>query len=164
MTQDSTKRISGAMGWSVTVVRLVIACLFLFSGTAKLHWVSLGSETLDPLTFARAIHAFEMLHNDMIPFATYAFPWIEILCAGALLLGVWTKGAAMVINMLLVVFCLAMLTVISRRMEAECGCFGQFLGTEVGWIAIGRNVFLLAMTTFVVWKGPGRLAVLGSAE
>jgi uncharacterized membrane protein YphA (DoxX/SURF4 family) len=146
-----------------------MAGLFLFSGAAKLGWLlplakidalkPIAAAGVDPLAFAGAIKGFRVLHPDLIPFATFAIPWLEIVCALALLIGLGTRGAARMIMLLLVVFCMAMFSVILRDIDVDCTCFGKFLGGRVGWFSIVRNVVLLAMMLPVAKYGAGMLAV-----
>ncbi len=160
---------STGVRFGLLVARLVIAGLFLFSGAAKLGWISplksiellepIGRAGVDPLAFAGAIKGFRVLHNDLIPFATFAIPWTEIVCGLALLLGLGTRGAARIIMTLLIIFCLAMVSVITRGIDVECTCFGKFLGGQVGWLSILRNVVLLAIIWPVAKWGAGMLAI-----
>lgn len=155
--------------FGLLVARVLMAGLFLFSGAAKLGWLApLGSieflqpvarAGIDPATLAGTIKAFRILHSDLIPYAAFVIPWTEVVCAVALLLGLGTRGAARVIMGLLVIFCLAMASVIVRDIEVDCTCFGKFLGGNVGWLSILRNVVLLAIMMPVAKWGAGMLAV-----
>lgn len=155
--------------FGLLVARVVMAALFLFSGAAKLGWLMplnsidllkpIAKAGVDPLAFAGAIKGFRILHNDLIPFATFAIPWLEVVCAFALLLGLGTRGAARIIIALLLIFCLAMVSVIIRGIDVECTCFGKFLGGTVGWLSILRNVVLLAIVWPVARWGAGMLAL-----
>lgn len=149
--------------------RWLMGGLFLFSGAAKLGWLKalggmailspIADQGIDPYTFAGSIKGFDILHNDLIPYVTFLVPWLEVLCALALLIGLATRGAARLIAALLVLFCLAMVTVIIRKIDVECTCFGNFLGGEVNWTSILRNIVLLAIIWPVAHYGAGMLAV-----
>lgn len=155
--------------FGLLLARLLMGGLFLFSGVAKLGWLlplaryealkPLAQLGVDPLAFAGAIKGFQVLHPDLIPFATFAIPWLEVICAIALIFGLGTRGAARMIMFLLVAFCLAMFSVILRDIDVDCTCFGKFLGGKVGWFSIGRNVILLAIIAPVAKYGAGMLAV-----
>lgn len=149
--------------------RWVMAGLFLFSGAAKLGWlealrgvdllVPIANQGIDPANFAASVNGFRVLHSDLIPFTAFLIPWLEVVCAAALIIGVATRGAARLIAALLVLFCLAMLSVIVRGMDIDCSCFGKFLGGAVGWMSILRNVVLLAIVLPVAHYGAGMLAL-----
>lgn len=161
--------LSGGARAGLLAARWVIGGLFLFSGAAKLGWleplqsidllVPLASQGIDPANFAASVKGFRILHNDLIPFVTFLIPWLEVVAAGALLLGLATRGAARLIASLLVLFCLAMLSVIVRGIDVECTCFGKFLGGAVGWMSILRNLVILAIVWPVARYGGGLLAL-----
>ncbi|NOG55153.1 MAG: DoxX family membrane protein [Planctomycetes bacterium] len=143
------------------LLRVVLGALFIYSGAAKLGF--LGGTLGDPLTFAGSVWAFKILHQDVVLFATYAFPWMEIVCGAALILGLTTQAAAAILGLMLLAFCGAMFKVIFSGDDVECGCFGKvsntilgyILTTKVGWTSVARNVVLLALVTFVAVRGPG---------
>ncbi len=137
-----------------------MAGLFLFSGAAKLGWLdSITSAGIDPYTFAGSVKGFRLLHNDLIPYVTFLVPWLEVVSGAGLLLGLCTRGAARVIALLLILFCLAMVSVIVRGLDVECTCFGKFLGGAVNGWSILRNVVLLAIIWPVARYGGGMLAL-----
>lgn len=151
------------------VARLVMGGLFLFSGAAKLGWVSalksigplegLGRQGIDPAAFAGTIKGFRILHPDLIPAAAFALPWLEVVCAAALIIGLGTRGAARIVIALLLIFCAAMISVIVRDIDVDCTCFGKFLGGAVDWLSIARNVALMAVMWPVAKWGAGTLAL-----
>lgn len=163
--------------FGLLAARIVMAGLFLFSGAAKLGWLApLGSigflqpiarASIDPARFAGAINGFQVLHADLVPFAAFAIPWTEVVCAFALLLGIGTRGAARLIIGLLVIFCLAMVSVLLRGIDVDCSCFGKtfggifgkILGGPVSWLSITRNVVLMAIMLPVAKWGAGMLAI-----
>lgn len=156
----STNPTSAGARAGLLAARWLMAGLFLFSGAAKLGWLdSITTAGIDPYTFAGSVKGFRLLHNDLIPFITFFVPWLEVVSGAALLLGLWARGAARVIAALLILFCLAMLTVIIRGLDVECTCFGKFLGGAVNGWSILRNVVLLAIIWPVARYGPGMLAV-----
>ncbi len=65
--------------------------------------------------------------------------------------------------MLLVAFVIGIASVWARGIEIDCGCFGGG-GADPGAsssypLEIARDVALFAASAFVVWAGPGRLAL-----
>lgn len=146
------------------MARLVMGGLFIFSGSAKLGFLEvfwtigflkpIAQAGIDPAQFAATIKAFAILHTDLIPLFTYTLPWVELICGTALVLGLMPRGAATIINLLLVTFCLAMLSVMIRDIDVECSCFGKFLGGKVGWLSLVRNaVFMAIMSPVAMWGG-----------
>jgi putative oxidoreductase len=50
-------------------------------------------------------------------------PWLELLCGVALILGFFYRGAVLWMNVLLVVFIIALGSTIMRGISIDCGCF-----------------------------------------
>ncbi len=145
-----------ALGGLVLVLRLVLGGLFIFAAVMKLS---------SPAAFAMAIAAFKVIpaHADhLTKLSAYAVPWIELVCGLCLLAGAWTRAAALVISTLLVAFIAMILSTMIREMDVTCSCFGKFeipCEGPVGWCHVVRNAVLLAISVFVLWKGPGSLAL-----
>jgi uncharacterized membrane protein YphA (DoxX/SURF4 family) len=61
----------------------------------------------DPLEFLKQMHLYQQFPTEpawLINTAAVVVPWIEMLCAAALLLGVWTRGAALTVAGMLLFF------------------------------------------------------------
>jgi len=148
--------------------RVLLAGLFIFSGAVKLGWVL---DWGDPEGFASSVRGFRVLHYDFVLLATYVVPWLELVAGGALLLGLFARGAAVLLLSLVVVFIVSMITVLARGIEVDCSCFGgklQELLPVVGrylepgavdWISVGRNVVLAALIYPIVRLGGGYLTL-----
>jgi len=153
-------------------VRVILGSLFLFSGLIK---IGVFEGWGDPQGFAGAVHAFRMLHDDLIPFAAYAIPWTEVICGTCLILGVGARGAAALSIVMLLVFVVGMGSVLYRHLDVTCSCFGghladklspiglgfvaDILEAKIGPVSIIRNVVLVLMAIPIVRWGPGMLAL-----
>jgi putative oxidoreductase len=136
------------------VLRLALGGLFLVAAYHKLR---------DPLTFAEAIMAYRVgLPDAVTQFSTYAVPWTEVFCGVGLVLGLWTRAAALVFNLLIAVFLVGIVSVIARELNITCGCFGKFklyCDGAVGWCKVRENLVLMAMTCVLLVWGGGRLSL-----
>lgn len=137
------------------VLRVVTGGLFLWAATMKLR---------DPLEFYFSIKGFKLLPEHILDPLAFVVPWTEIVCGVALVVGAWSRSAALVIGGMLVVFMGAILSVILREdVHVECGCFGDFTlmcpPGAVGWCNIGQNAVLLAIALPVMIWGGGMLSV-----
>lgn len=132
------------------VLRLVTAGLFIWAALVKLG---------DTREFVFSIKGFQILPEHMLEPLAYMVPWIELVCAAALLLGFWARPAALVIGGMLMVFVGAILSVLIRKLSVECGCFGDFSflcdAGAIGWCNIGQNGLLFAIALPVMLWGPG---------
>jgi uncharacterized membrane protein YphA (DoxX/SURF4 family) len=136
------------------LLRLALGGLFLGAAYFKLR---------DPLTFAEAIMAYRMgLPDALTQFSTYAVPWTEVFCSVALVLGVWTRAAALVFNLLIAVFLVGIVSVIARDLNITCGCFGKFklyCDGAVGWCKVRENLVLMGLATVLLVWGGGRASL-----
>jgi uncharacterized membrane protein YphA (DoxX/SURF4 family) len=145
-------------------LRAGLGTLFVLSGAIKVDLASLASlPSSTPSAFAMAINKFEMgLSESTVTFLAWAIPWTEIVAGLALLLGVMTRGAAMIVAGLMVAFSVGIASVIMRDISTTCSCFGSIrmiCPTEVGTCHIVRNAGF-AVTAAVIWAlGPGRLSL-----
>ena len=142
-------------------LRVVLAGLFLFSAWQKLKGGN-PPEPSGPQTFALSVRAFEILPDSLIPYSASAIAWTELLCALALLVGLWTRAAATIMLAAVTGFTIAVISVILRGLPITCGCFGKFklfCTGPVSWCKVGENsVFLLALIAAIA-LGTGRFGL-----
>ncbi len=143
------------------LVRLLLAGLFLFSAWQKVKGGN-PPEPSGPQTFALSVRAFELLPDAIIPFTASAVAWTELLCAVALLLGLWTRAAAIIMFAAVVGFTLAVISVILRGLPITCGCFGKFklfCSGPFSWCKVGENSVFLVLLAAAIVLGSGRIAM-----
>src|SRR4029079_10722390 len=91
--------------------------------------------TRAPGAAARSGQAHRLLPYDLTHVVGYGLPLLEILVGVLLVLGLFTRPAAVVGGVLMVVFIAGIVSVWVRGLSIDCGCFGG--GGEIG--AAGRN-------------------------
>lgn len=148
--------LSGVVGSGFALVlRLGVGGLFGLAAVIKLG---------NPQAFADAIHAFKLLPPHLNVFAAFAFPWVELVVAIALVLGLWTRAAASVAVLLTIGFIIAIASVMIRSdvTVTECGCFGDFVVLctgPPGWCHLGQDIVLIGASLLLVLLGGGFLSV-----
>lgn len=95
--------------------RIVLGGLFIYAGAAKV---------LAPLDFAQNIRNYQIAGQSLSFIAALVLPWLEILAGAFLIVGVWKRGAALVISSLLVFFIVLTVVTMVRGLDIDCGCFG----------------------------------------
>ncbi|RLA57767.1 MAG: hypothetical protein DRR04_12290 [Gammaproteobacteria bacterium] len=145
------------MKWFVLLSRIVVGGLFVVAGSIKLR---------SPQEFANAIKAFKVFPAEtgdhLIMMSTFTMPWVELIAGVLLIIGWRARDAALVISGMLAMFILAVISVIARKLEVDCGCFGKlelFCDGPIGACGIIRNLVMLAMALAVLVRGAGPWSV-----
>jgi uncharacterized membrane protein YphA (DoxX/SURF4 family) len=87
-----------ATGVPLLAARLFVGGMFAYLAVMKLR---------DPMNFLKQIHLYGILPTEpalYLNLTATILPWLELLCAAALLLGVFVRGAALTINGMLLFF------------------------------------------------------------
>jgi len=116
-------------------LRLVLGGLFVYAGAVKV---------LEPLDFAQNIRNYQLVGQSLSFVAAIVLPWLEILAGLALILAVWTRGAALVVTGLLVFFIVLTAVTMVRGLDVDCGCFGS-LSRKSGWSVVLEDLGMLAL-------------------
>jgi uncharacterized membrane protein YphA (DoxX/SURF4 family) len=136
------------MGQVGILFRVVVGAVWLVAGVLKLP---------DPAENVRAVRAYQLLPESVVPVVGHGLPILEILLGVCLLLGLVTRVAAVVSSALLIVFIVGIASAWARGLSIECGCFGGGAGpTENATAAypwdIARDVGLLLVSLWLVWR------------
>jgi uncharacterized membrane protein YphA (DoxX/SURF4 family) len=99
-----------------TIVRIAIAAVFLWSGSAKL---------VHPGAFADRLEGFQLLPWPwLVTMVAVTLPVLEIMLAILLWIGPWRRAALLLCAAMGLLFCGVLLSAQLRGLTADCGCFG----------------------------------------
>jgi len=99
---------------------------------------------MSPGAFAHQIYNYKILPIWMINPIGITLPWIQFFCGWALLLNKGTKGASLLLMLMLAVFQMALASALLRGLNISCGCFKS--GGEVAtWWNFARDFGLLGL-------------------
>ena len=130
------------------LARVVVGLVWVVAGVLKLP---------DPNENVRAVRAYELLPESVVPVVGHALPVLEILIGVCLLLGLLTRVAAVVSVVLLAAFVIGISSVWARGLSIDCGCFGGGAGptenaqAKYPW-ELARDVGLLLLSVWLVWR------------
>jgi uncharacterized membrane protein YphA (DoxX/SURF4 family) len=102
--------------WFGLVARLVTGGVWIVAGTLKLP---------DPYESVRAVRAYALLPEAVVPTVGMLLPIVEIVLGVMLVLGLLTRGAGVLSAVLLGLFIIGIASVWARGIEIACGCFGN---------------------------------------
>jgi putative oxidoreductase len=101
------------------ICRWGVAGVFLWAGVVK-AW--------DPQAFLFDVRSFQLVPDPWAAILAMGLPWLEIVCALAILLGPARRGALVILSGCLGVFIAALAWSWHRGLNVTCGCFGH--GTD----------------------------------
>ena len=77
-----------------------------------------------PLTAQRAVQAYEIFPDGLANTIGLALPFLEIILGVLLVLGLFTRPAAIASTLLMVAFIIGISQAWARGLTIDCGCFG----------------------------------------
>jgi len=120
------------------VVRLVVGVTFIIASYYKI---------VEPASFARSIWYYHMVPGVLINLMSLFLPWLELVCGICLVLGVCYRGAVTLVNLMVLVFLVALSTAIARGINIDCGCFkAAQVSSESAWEALWFDLGLIVLT------------------
>ena len=120
---------------TVRVCQIATGIVFGVAGLAKVG--DLGA-------FAEQIHNFRLVPVPLENLLAMTLPWIELVAAMALILGIRARDGAILAAGAMGVFTVAVLAAVIRGLDIECGCFGTADASRVGIVKVLQNLgFLL---------------------
>ena len=137
----------GRMGWVTFAARLLVGGVWLVAGLLKLP---------DLASSVRAVRAYQLLPEAVVPAVGYALPILEVVVGLMLLVGLMVRGAAVVSGVLFVAFIVGISAAWARGLQIDCGCFGgggyNANATEEYPWEIARDLGLLLASAWLVWR------------
>ena len=122
------------------ICRLALAIIFFYAGIEKI---------INPGDFAVAIYNYQLLPDFAINLSAIFLPWLEVLIAISLVVGIYTRGAALLSSLLFMMFATALTINLVRGLDISCGCFGAFSG-NISWFYPARDLSLFCVSVFVL--------------
>ena len=137
---------SSVRPWLGTVARLVVGIALIWAGSAKLS---------DPRAFVQVVRAYDATPEWLSKAIGYGLPVVEVCIGILLVVGVVTRAAAIVAEVLLVVFLIGLIQAAARGLQLQCGCFGgggSTTGSTTYTIDILRDIGLMVVAAYlIVW-------------
>ena len=139
--------------WLGVLARLVLGGVWLWAGLAKLP---------HPETSVSAVRAYQLLPTGMADTVGRVLPMVEVVLGACLVLGLLVRFTGVLSALLMVAFLIGIISVWSRGIEINCGCFGNGgpnpnASEKYPW-EIARDTGLLLVSLFLVWRPRTALA------
>jgi uncharacterized membrane protein YphA (DoxX/SURF4 family) len=127
------------------VLRVGLGALLLYAAATKVP---------DVAAFAESVANYRLLPASLVPAVSAAVIGVELVAGALLVVGRYTRAAALVASVLLVVFSAGVAQALLRGIDLRCGCFG---GEEPAtWLTVLRDLAMLAVALAVLVGAPRR--------
>ncbi len=135
-------------------------CVVLFSWVLGLVFAAAAVPKIThPAEFALAVYRYQLVPHDAINVLAVFLPWLEVVCAAALLFRPRLRtGALVLVLLMLAVFTTAISINLYRGIDIACGCFSVNAAKgHLGWLSLVRNAALIAASAWT-WRQLARRA------
>ena len=141
MNLESLTKLNGEEKFFI-ILRIAVGAIFLWASFDKIA---------DPNAFAKIIKNYQILPLGLVNIVAIFLPWLEAICGCLLIFGRLVKGSAFIINILMIIFSLALIINLLRGIDVNCGCFSTSLDAKSGdyLFYISRDMLILAASLWV---------------
>ncbi len=127
------------------ILRIIVGGIFLISGLAKIS---------DPVRFVLTLREFDIFPEIIVPFTAIYMPWLEFIIGLCIILGILHRASSFMLACLIFIFTIAIISVIIRGMEIDCGCFGLLadilkIPDMADMKAVIRNMLFIGMSLYI---------------
>ena len=128
--------------WLELALRWLLGITFIYASYHKIA---------APAHFAKIIYGYYLFPDFSINIIAIVLPFLELIAGLALILGIYPRSAAIIINFMLLGFIMALSINLVRGQQFDCGCFslgeagytytaGQLLIRDVFFFILGLQV------------------------
>ena len=126
--------------WLELALRWMLGITFIYASYYKI---------MSPSDFANIVYGYNLFPKVLINLIAIILPFVELTSGLALLLGIYPRSAALLVNGLLLAFTFVLAINILRGYEFDCGCFSTkktgspvlMLVRDIIYLMMGLQVF-----------------------
>lgn len=100
--------------WLELAARWILGLTFIYASYNKI---------LFPADFAKIVYGYDLFPHILINLIAIILPFLELVTGIALIIGIYTRSAVIIVNVLLVAFIILISINLIRGHEFNCGCF-----------------------------------------
>jgi uncharacterized membrane protein YphA (DoxX/SURF4 family) len=134
----------------VFILRLALGGLLLVTGALKVA---------HPESLAAAIAGYRLLPQALVLPIAVALPYLELIFGIYLVLGLFTRIAAVVTAAMFLLYSAAVASAVLRHIPASCGCFGPNDTATADWPHVAFDLVLASASAVIALAGPGTLSL-----
>ena len=125
--------------WIELLARWLLGAIFIYASYHKFF---------SPAEFAKIIYGYDLLPHILINITAIVLPFVELFLGLALIIGIYPRSAALIVNIMVLSFIIAISINLIRGHEFDCGCFS--IGTSASPTQILIRDIILFITGFYV--------------
>ena len=132
--------------WMELTARLILGVTFIYASYNKI---------LAPAEFAKLVYGYNLFPHETINLISITIPFIELISGMALITGIYTRAAALIIIGMLTAFIIIISIYVIRGHEFDCGCFSVQTNSAAksAKYILGRDVILLILGSYLFMYG-----------
>ena len=127
--------------WIEITLRWILGITFIYASYYKI---------MSPTDFAKVVYGYNLFPEVLINPIAIILPFVELISGLSLLIGIYPRSAALIINGLLLAFIFILTINIMRGYEFDCGCFSTkktgspklMVARDVIYLIMGLQIFL----------------------
>lgn len=113
-----------------------------------------------PHDFAVIIATYDILPLSWINALALLLPWVELVFGLTLIVGFWTRAAALAVIGMMIMFIVALALALAKDLQVSCGCFAaQDAVEKITAATLVRDLLWLAAASFVLIVDDGRFGL-----
>lgn len=101
--------------WASIAARLLVGIVWIVAGVLKLS---------DPAAAVRAVRAYQLLPEAIVPIVGHGLPALEIVIGALFVLGLGMRIVSVISGLMFVAFIIGISSAWARGLQIDCGCFG----------------------------------------
>jgi uncharacterized membrane protein YphA (DoxX/SURF4 family) len=141
--------------WLILMIRLILGITFIWASIDKIA---------NPGGFALSIYNYRMLPHETINLMAILMPWLELVTGILIIVGVFMRGSALWIGLMLLVFIVALSSALARGLDIDCGCFSVEGGHGVDTGLLVRDILMFFGALVVMFLGTSALTLRRSTD
>ncbi len=137
--------------------RWILGITFIYASFHKI---------IAPADFAKILYGYDLFPGVLINLIAIVLPFVELFSGLALILGIYPRSAALIVNGMLLGFIIALSINLVRGHEFDCGCFssGQTGHTSSAELLLVQDIIYFVMGLQVFLYGKRRRACIFHSE
>ncbi len=125
-----------------TLGRLLLGGVFIYASWSKLF---------HPAAFSDMIANYQILPPRLVGPVALTLPWFELVSGVCLVIHRWTRGSALLVSGMMLVFLVALGLNAWRGLDVACGCFTLDASAPASmWIYLLRDTGLLILAVYIL--------------